>query len=122
MKKKKKIDRVLFSGESPLDEDWGFDEEVMDYSDDELVISGEMEVGKGRPVTIKLIDEVTGMEMEMNHVKNALLVVEDQRKSSSGWLATVIGDVNKLSEVLRFIARATVDELKKIAKRKKSVN
>lgn len=84
--------------------------------DEAMVISGELGIG-GNPVTITVIDEVTGMEMEINHVKNALFVIEDQRKSSSGWLSLVIGDVEKVGEVLRFVAKATVKELKRMVKK-----
>jgi len=125
--KEKRKDRILLLGESPLGEGWsassGDDwiEEVGEFDDREtMMVSGEMEVGSNNhPVTIKITDEVTGMEMEMAHVKNALLVIEDERRSTSGWLSMVIGDINKLGGVLRFIAKATVEELRRIAKQGK---
>ncbi len=132
IKKKKTIDKVLVLGDSPLNDDWWSEEkdedlvEGVDGLTDEgetMMISGEMGVGSDKhPVTIKIVDEITGMEMEMSHVKNALLVVEDERRSTSGWLSMVIGDVNRVGEVLRFIAKATVEELRKIGGRKRSVD
>lgn len=127
-KSRKKIsaDKILEIGTSPLDRDeYWFDEEYDDELEvgigeigDSLVVSGEMEVGSsGNPVSIKITDEVTGMEMELSHVKNALLVVEDKRSSSSGWLSMLVGDVNKVGDVLRFIAKATVEELSKLTKK-----
>ncbi len=126
---KVKKDRILVTpGRSPLVTDiypeW--EEEQLETelelskgtSDEALVISGELGLG-GNPVTILVIDEVTGMEMEINHVKNALFVIEDKRKNSSGWLSLVIGDIEKVGEVLRFVAKATVKELKRMVKGKK---
>ena len=41
-------------------------------------------IGKsGNPVTILVEDEETGEILEVNHVRTALLVIEDSRKSSS---------------------------------------
>lgn len=126
---KEKKDRILqVAGKSPLITelypDWE-DEELNEFEtelqlsameEDGMTISGELGLG-GNPVTIIVIDEVSGMEMELSHVKNALLIVEDRRKSSSGWLSLMIGDVEKVGEVLRFIAKATVKELKRLIKR-----
>ena len=126
-KKKNKQDRILVLGESPLNEGWWQEDndgddwiEEVGSENDSMVVSGEMGVGNNNhPVTIKITDEVSGMEMEMAHVKSALLIIEDERKSTAGWLSMVVGDINKLAGVLRFIARATVDELKRLAGRKR---
>src|SRR5688572_6444337 len=111
MGKKAKRDIILdVSSSSPLVSEiypeWE-DEEIVDAglemtssSDDEaMVSSGELGLG-GNPVTITITDGVTGMEMELSHVKNALLVLEEQRKNSSGWLSLVIGDIQKVGDVL----------------------
>jgi hypothetical protein len=83
-----------------------------------LVLSGEMEVGKnGNPVTISIVDELTGEAMEINHVANALLVLEDKRRSSSGWLSLLIGDLDKIGSIFRLLAKATLDELRRITRR-----
>jgi|SRR5688572_13851857 len=130
MKKKEKKDRILMApGRSALVTDiypeWEEDEQMVETelqlskgvgNDEALVISGELGLG-GNPVTIVVIDEVTGMEMEINHVKNALFVIEDKRKNSSGWLSLVVGDIEKVGEVLRFVAKATVKELKRMVKK-----
>lgn len=125
-KKKSKQDRILVLGESPLNEGWWQEDGGDDWideaggEDESMVVSGEMEVGNNNhPVTIKITDEVSGMEMEMAHVKSALLIIEDERKSTAGWLSMVVGDINKLAGVLRFIARATVDELRRLSGRKR---
>ena len=127
IKKKRLEDKILVIGGSPLDDNWWsneaddeFAQKVEDMADDgeTMMVSGEMGLGDRHPVTILIIDEITGAEIEMTHVKNALVVVEDERKSTSGWLSMVIGDVDKLGEVLRFIARATVNELKRLVKGK----
>lgn len=122
-KNKKKADKILDIGQSPLNDDWSVDQDEefaqrMEGSLPEgetMMISGEMGIGKDRnPVTIIVMDEVTGAEMEMAHVKNAMIVVEDERKSTSGWLSLIIGDTYKLGEVLQFIAKATIDELRRM--------
>lgn len=127
MVKKKNQDKILEQENSPLNESWWSDEadddfaqRVEDLAEDgeTMMISGEMGLGKDRhPVTILITDEVTGAEMEMTHVKNALVVVEDERKSTSGWLSMVIGDVEKLGDVLHFIAKATIQELKRLVRK-----
>ena len=87
-------------------------------ADEALVLSGEMEVGKGgNPVTISILDELTGETLEINHVSNALLVLEDKRRSSSGWLSLLIGDLDKVGSVFRLLAKATLDELRRITRR-----
>jgi hypothetical protein len=128
MGKKQKKDRIIVvPSKSPLVSeiypDWADEEEleteleISSGSEEEaMVISGELGLGNN-PMTITLTDEVTGMEMELTHVKNALLVIEDQRKSSSGWLSLVIGDIEKVGDVLKFVAKATVKELKRMVKR-----
>lgn len=127
MKKKITADRIMaVEAKSPLvDElypEWEDEEEMEmglelnDPADESMVISGELSLG-GNPVTIVVIDEVTGMEMEINHVRNGLIAIDDQRKSSSGWLSMVVGDADKVGEILRFVAKATVAELKRMMKK-----
>jgi hypothetical protein len=111
-------DKVLQPGDSPLDNDKYWDESVEEdrISDDEaIVVSGELEVGRnGHPVTIKVIDEVTGAQMEVNHVVNGLFMIEDQRGETNGWLSVAMGSIERLSEVIGLISRATLEELKRL--------
>lgn len=82
------------------------------------VLSGRLELGaRGHPVTILIADEVTGAEMEFNHVANAMLMIEEKRKGSTGWVSLIVGRVNKLKPVLEMIAQATLDELRKLSGR-----
>lgn len=81
-----------------------------------LAISGEMSVGKnGHPVTILIEDEETGETLEVNHVKSALLVIEDSRRSTNGWLSVVIGNLEKINSVLSFLSKLTLEGLTKLA-------
>lgn len=128
--RKKKNDRILRVGKSPLDQDtyWeqidqveGFVEPEVEMAEEEsLAISGKVELGMdGHPVTVTITDEITGAEMEVNHVKNALFLIEDSRSSSNGWLSMLIGDIRKVGDVIRFISRATIGEIKKLTGRDK---
>lgn len=82
-----------------------------------LAISGKLNIGRsGNPVTILVEDEETGEMLEVNHVRTALLVIEDSRKSSSGWLSIATGSMEKLSGVLEFLAKVTLEGLIKLAK------
>jgi len=84
----------------------------------EMVISGNINLGKsGNPVTILVEDEATGEQMEITGVKNAFVVIEDTRKSTSGWLAMAVGSVDKMGEVLGFLSQTTLETLKKLAKK-----
>jgi hypothetical protein len=81
----------------------------------EMVITGNMNLGKsGNPVTIYVEDEVTGEQLEVSGVRNAFLIVEDTRKSTSGWLALAIGSMDKMGEVLGFLSQTTLKALKKL--------
>jgi len=113
MKKiKKEKDRLLLGFDSPLMDDMDMNEDV---GSKDIVISGNLGIGeKGNPVTILVEDEITGESLEINHVESAFVVVEDQRRSSSGWLAVAIGGVEKLNQVLGFLAGTTLDGLKKM--------
>jgi hypothetical protein len=95
-----------------------FEEKVgaMESEEDKaMVVSGDLEVGKnGNPVTISVIDEVSGEIMEINHVQNALIVVEDKRSRSSGWLTLFLGDLDKVGQVVKLLAQASMEELRKI--------
>ncbi len=96
------------------------DEELDDGSfggvwSSEMVVTGNMNLGRsGNPITILMEDEVTGEQVEITGVKNAFVVVEDTRKYTSGWLAMVVGSVEKMGEVLGFLSHATSEALKKL--------
>ena len=102
-----------------------FDSPILDEIDNELMagqssmaVSGQINIGKsGNPVTIYIEDEETGEVLEVNHVRTALMVIEDSRKSTSGWLSVALGSLPKLSEVLQFIAKITLEGLEKMTKR-----
>lgn len=102
-----------------------FDSPILDEMDNDflsnqssLAVSGQINIGKsGNPVTIYIEDEETGEVLEVNHVKTALMVIEDSRKSTSGWLSVALGSLPKLSEVLQFIAKITLEGLEKMTKR-----
>ena len=109
--------------------DFVYDDEVVDdeldfsaemVGDDVMSITGEMELGKdGHPVTVTITDEVTGAMMEINHIKSGMILVEDSRTQTSGWLTMVIGDIDKIGNILRFIAKATIGELNRLSGRGK---
>ncbi|TRZ49724.1 hypothetical protein D4S03_07840 [bacterium] len=81
----------------------------------EMVISGNMNLGRsGNPVTVYIEDEITGEQLEVSGVRNAFLIVEDTRKSTSGWLALAIGSMEKMGEVLGFLSQTTLSALKKL--------
>lgn len=81
----------------------------------EMVITGNMNLGNsGNPVTIYVEDEVTGEQLEVSGVRNAFLIVEDTRKSTSGWLALAVGSMEKMGEVLGFLSQTTLQALKKL--------
>jgi hypothetical protein len=96
------------------------DEELNDTASNspwssEMVITGNMNLGRsGNPVTIYVEDEVTGEQLEVSGVRNAFLIVEDTRKSTSGWLALAIGSMEKMGEVLGFLSQTTLQALKKL--------
>jgi hypothetical protein len=96
------------------------DEELSDTASNsswsqEMVITGNMNLGKsGNPVTIYVEDEVTGEQLEVSGVRNAFLIVEDTRKSTSGWLALAVGSMEKMGEVLGFLSQTTMEALKKL--------
>ena len=112
---KKGRDRLLLKFDSPLMDEMGVEEDV---ESKDIVISGNLGIGnKGNPVTIVVEDEVTGESLEMSHVESAFVVVEDKRKSSSGWLAIAVGEGKKLNQVLGFLAGTTLDGLKKMIRK-----
>lgn len=81
----------------------------------EMVITGNLNLGKsGNPVTIYVEDEVTGEQLEVSGVRNAFMIVEDTRKSTSGWLALAVGSMEKMGEVLGFLSQTTMEALKKL--------
>lgn len=101
-----------------------FDSPILDEMDDSLLagqtslaVSGQINIGKsGNPVTIFIEDEETGECLEVNHVRTALLVIEDSRRSASGWLSVALGSMSKLSEVLQFVAKITLEGLEKMTR------
>lgn len=102
-----------------------FDSPILDEMEDflpsqsSLAISGQINIGKnGNPVTIFIEDEETGEVLEVNHVKTALLVIEDSRRSTSGWLSVAIGPLTRLSSVLEFLAKVTLEGLEKMTRGK----
>ena len=98
-------------------------EELKDYLGNnnwpqEMVISGNLDLGKtGNPVTIYLEDEVTGEQLEIAGVKNAFVILEDTRKTTSGWLALAVGSIEKMGDVLGFLSQTTLEALKKLTKK-----
>jgi len=84
----------------------------------DMAISGNLGIGaSGHLISLFVEDEVTGEILEINHVESAFLMVEDKRKRSSGWLAVVVGEVSKISRVLGFLSKLTLDNLKKMTKK-----
>ena len=81
----------------------------------EMMVSGNLGIGKkGNPVTIWVEDEITGETLEINNVSSAFLIVEDSRRNTSGWLSLAIGGVERLSEVLGFLTKTTLESLRKL--------
>lgn len=101
------------------------DSPILDLVEDEqlvqptgLAVSGQINIGKnGHQVTVLVEDEETGETLEVNHVRAALLIIEDSRKSSSGWLSVAVGSITKLNSVLSFLSKITLEGLEKLAKR-----
>ena len=112
---KKDKDRLLLGFDSPLMDEMDMNEDV---GPKDIVISGNLGIGeKGNPVTILVEDETTGESLEINHVESAFLVVEDKRRSSSGWLAVAVGGMEKLNQVLGFLAGTTLEGLRKMMRK-----
>ena len=81
----------------------------------EMIVSGNMGIGKkGNPVTIFIEDEVTGETLELSGVKSAFVIVEDSRRSTSGWVSMAVGGVEKLSTVLNFLSQSTLESLRRL--------
>lgn len=100
------------------------EEELKDYLGSnwpqEMIISGNLELGKtGNPVTIYFEDEVTGEQLEISGVKNAFVILEDTRKTTSGWLALAIGSIEKMGDVLGFLSQTTLEAIRKLTKTRK---
>lgn len=84
----------------------------------EMIISGNLELGKtGNPVTIYFEDEITGEQLEISGVKNAFVILEDTRKTTSGWLALAIGSIEKMGDVLGFLSQTTLDAIRKFTQK-----
>lgn len=126
MRKKSKQDVILQVGKI-LGDGIDLESEGMEVSDvrlkkddeeEQLVMSGRMDIGqRGKPVTVLIEDEETGEALEINHVRNVLILMEDSRRSSNSWLSLVVGNVDKVGEILKFVARATMEELRKLVNR-----
>jgi len=79
---------------SPLAKKWEIKDVLGDDINLGVSVEGDLEIGRrGHPVTVTIEDEVSGEVLEVNHVESAFLVIEDKRKSTSGWLAIAIGEV-----------------------------
>lgn len=105
MKKKRMGDRLIEGNQSPI-----LQEESQD-----ITVSGKLGIGaQGHPVTLVVEDEVTGEVLEINNVQRALLIIEDTRQSGKGWLSMVVGEVEKLNEVLGFLSKITLAGIKKM--------
>ena len=107
-------DRLLTNFDSPIMDD---ENELLSemMAGEGLAVTGKLSLGKnGHNVTIVVEDEETGEVLEINHVQTALLVIEDKRSKSSGWLSIAIGNMSKLSEVLEFLSKTTLEGLKKM--------
>lgn len=125
---KEKMDRILSLDRSPLADDLlrKWEDEAPEamriegrLNDRKTVLSGKLEVGaRGHPVSILIIDEVSGAEMEFNHVHSAVIMIEEKRRGSNGWLSLIVGNLAKIKPVLEMLASATLDELEKITKKK----
>ncbi len=114
IKVKAKHDRLLRVSQPQND----LDDYVGSNWPQEMLISGNLELGKtGNPVTIFLEDEITGEQLEISGVKNAFLILEDTRRTSSGWLALAIGSIEKMGDVLGFLSQTTLDTIRKLAKK-----
>ena len=114
----KKEDKLVSNSSSPLAEEWKVKSGFKDEMNAGVSVEGDLEIGrKGHPVTVTIEDEVSGEVLEMNHVESAFLVIEDKRRSTSGWLAVAIGEVKTLGKVLSFLAGATLDNLKEMVKK-----
>jgi hypothetical protein len=119
MKKKEpkirvKQDRLLRVSQTKND----LDDYVGNNWPQEMLISGNLELGKsGNPVTVYLEDEVTGEQLEVSGVKNAFLILEDTRRTSSGWLALAVGSIEKMGDVLGFLSQTTLDTIRKLTKK-----
>lgn len=112
LKKRDKKDVVLSVNTRAFEEKLGSTEGNDDRA---MIMSGDLAVGKnGNPVTISVIDEISGEVMEISHVQNALIVVEDKRSRSSGWLTLFLGDLDKVGQVVKLLAQASMEELRKI--------
>lgn len=85
----------------------------------EMVVSGDLNLGKsGNPVTVLVEDEVTGEALEINGVRSAFLIIEDDRKNQNkGWLAMAIGSIDKMESVLGFLSKTTLEMLRKFTGR-----
>jgi hypothetical protein len=114
-KVKIKQDRLLRVSQS---KNTSVDDYVGNNWPQEMLITGNLELGKsGNPVTIYLEDEVTGEQLEVSGVKNAFLILEDTRRTSSGWLALAIGSIEKMADVLGFLSQSTLETIRKLTKK-----
>ncbi|EKD52951.1 MAG: hypothetical protein ACD_61C00190G0009 [uncultured bacterium] len=115
MKTSAKQDRLLRVSQS---KSTSVDDYVGNNWPQEMLITGNLELGKsGNPVTVYLEDEVTGEQLEVSGVKNAFLILEDTRRTSSGWLALAVGSIEKMGDVLGFLSQSTLETIRKLTKK-----
>lgn len=122
MKEIKKIAKVKIKQDRLLRVSQSKSTSVDDYVGNnwpqEMLITGNLELGKsGNPVTVYLEDEVTGEQLEVSGVKNAFLILEDTRRTSSGWLALAVGSIEKMGDVLGFLSQSTLETIRKLTKK-----
>ena len=114
----KKEDKLVDNLNSPLGKGWKEIRVGDDGLESGVSVEGDLEIGrKGHPVTVVIEDEVSGEVLEVNHVESAFLVIEDKRRSTSGWLAVAIGEIKSLGKVLGFLAEATLKNLEEMTKK-----
>lgn len=114
----KKEDKLVDNLDSPLARKWEMSDVLENEMEAGVSVEGDLEIGrKGHPVTVVIEDEVSGEVLEVNHVESAFLVIEDKRKSTSGWLAVAIGEIKTLGKVLGFLAEATLKNLEEMIKK-----
>lgn len=110
------MDKLLAACDSPILD--GLEDDFASEQSEGLAVAGKLNIGKrGNPVTILIEDEETGETLEVSHVSSALLVIEDSRRSSNGWLSVAIGSVEKLSSVLQFLSKITLEGLERLTKK-----
>lgn len=65
------------------------------------------------PVTIIIKDEKTGKAKRLPHVRNVLMFFQTTTDESS-WAQLVVGDIQKISEVIAFLSKASSSAILRI--------